>query len=240
MIKYFTGADTLDEFIQHLREKDIAEQVKMLTEKTELWKYLDEYRQAPAYQFYSNHADVLREVSTGYGKMDKPEDYIEGFRRYLEENQNEIAALKLIATSPTQLKRADLKELSLLLDIKGYNLRTLHDAWKNAKRQDVAADIIAYIRTLMLGSVLESREDRVKKAFQRLYQEQNWTVPQKSLLQRIEKQMIAEGIVTVEDLDKQPFDEIGGFERINKRFENHLPAILQKINTYMYNGNQTA
>lgn len=240
MIKYFTGADTLDEFIQHLREKDIAEQVKMLTEKTELWKYLDEYRQAPAYQFYSNHADVLREVSTGYGKMDKPEDYIEGFRRYLEENQNEIAALKLIATSPTQLKRADLKELSLLLDIKGYNLRTLHDAWKNAKRQDVAADIIAYIRTLMLGSVLESREDRVKKAFQRLYQEQNWTVPQKSLLQRIEKQMIAEGIVTIEDLDKQPFDEIGGFERINKRFENHLPDILQKINTYMYNGNQTA
>jgi len=240
MIKYFTGADTLDGFIQHVREKDIAEQVKMLTEKTELWKYLDEYRQAPALQFYSNHADVLREVSTGYGKMDKPEDYIEGFRRYLEENQNEIAALKLIATSPTQLKRADLKELSLLLDTKGYNLRTLHDAWKNAKRQDVAADIIAYIRTLMLGSALESREDRVKKAFQRLYQEQNWTVPQKSLLQRIEKQMIAEGIVTVEDLDKQPFDEIGGFERINKRFENHLPDILQKINTYMYNGNQTA
>lgn len=240
MIKYFTGADTLDEFIQHIREKDIAEQVKMLTEKTELWKYLDEYRQAPAYQFYSNHADVLREVSTGYGEMDKPEDYIEGFRRYLEENQNEIAALKLIATSPTQLKRSDLKELSLLLDTKGYNLRTLHDAWKNAKRQDVAADIIAYIRTLMLGSVLESREDRVKKAFLRLYQEQNWTVPQKSLLQRIEKQMIAEGIVTVEDLDKQPFDEIGGFERINKRFENHLPDILQKINTYMYNGNQTA
>ena len=172
--------------------------------------------------------------------MDKPEDYIEGFRRYLEENQNEIAALKLIATSPTQLKRSDLKELSLLLDTKGYNLRTLHDAWKNAKRQDVAADIIAYIRTLMLGSALESREDRVKKAFLRLYQEQNWTVPQKSLLQRIEKQMIAEGIVTVEDLDKQPFDEIGGFERINKRFENHLPDILQKINTYMYNGNQTA
>ncbi len=240
MIKYFTGADTLDEFIQHLREKDIAEQVKMLAEKTELWKYLDEYRQAPAHQFYSNHADVLREVSTGYGEMDKPEDYIEGFRCYIEENQNEIAALKLIATSPTQLKRADLKELSLLLDTKGYNLRTLHDAWKNAKRQDVAADIIAYIRTLMLGSALESREDRVKKAFQRLYQEQNWTVPQKSLLQRIEKQMIAEGIVTVEDLDKEPFDEIGGFERINKRFENHLPDILQKINTYMYNGNQTA
>lgn len=65
-------------------------------------------------------------------------------------------------------------------------------------------------------------------------------MPQKSLLQRIEKQMIAEGIVTFEDLDKEPFDEIGGFERINKRFENHLPDILQKINIYMYNGIRTA
>lgn len=65
-------------------------------------------------------------------------------------------------------------------------------------------------------------------------------MPQKSLLQQIEKQMIVEGIVTFEDLDKEPFDEIGGFERINKRFENHLPDIQQKINTNMYNGNQTA
>lgn len=128
----------------------------------------------------------------------------------------------------------------MLLDTKGYTLRTLREAWKNVNRQDVAADIIAYIRTLMLGSVLVSREDRVKQAFDKLYQEQSWTVPQKNLLQRIEKQMIAEAIVTVEDLDTEPFDEMGGFDRINKRFENQLPDILQKINTYMYSGNQTA
>jgi len=182
----------------------------------------------------------LRDVTVGYGDSEKPEDYIEGFKQFLEENQNKIAALRLIATAPTQLKRADLKELILLLDTKGYTLRTLREAWKNVNMQDVAADIIAYIRTLMLGSALVSRENRVKQAFEKLYQEQNWTVPQKNLLQRIEKQMIAETIVTVEDLDKEPFDEMGGFERINKRFENKLPDILQKINTYMYNGNQTA
>ncbi len=239
-IKYFTGEDSLDSFIHSIREKAIAQQIKMLSEPNELWKYLDEFRPSPGHQFYSDHADEIRDVTVGYGDSVRPEDYINGFKRFLEENQNEIAAVKLIATSPTQLKRADLKELILLLDTKGYTLRTLHEAWKNAKNVDVAADIIAYIRTLMLGSVLISREDRVKNAFEKLYLEQNWTVPQKNLLQRIEKQMIAESIVTVEDLDKEPFDEMGGFERINKRFENKLQDILQKINKFMYNGNQTA
>ncbi|MFU1859370.1 hypothetical protein ACK8HY_20390 [Sphingobacterium sp. NGMCC 1.201703] len=51
---------------------------------------------------------------------------------------------------------ARFRELSLLPDTKGCNLRTPHDAWKNAKRQDVATDIIAYIRTYMPGSALES------------------------------------------------------------------------------------
>lgn len=239
-IQYLTGEASIDDFIKSVRKNNVQEQINMLSDSSELWKYLDEFKSAPRHQFFSAHEDVLRDVSVGYGKATKPEDYIEGFKNFLEENQNKISALRLIATAPTQLKRSDLKKLMLLLDTNGYNVRTLREAWKNAKREDVAADLIAYIRTLMLGSVLVSREERVKQAFDKLYQEQNWTVPQKNLLQRIEKQMIAEAIVTVEDLDKEPFNEIGGFERINKRFENQLPDILQRINTYMYNGNQTA
>src|SRR5690606_1877350 len=38
-IKYFTGEDSLDSFIQRIREKPIAEQIKMLSETNELWKY---------------------------------------------------------------------------------------------------------------------------------------------------------------------------------------------------------
>ncbi|QNL48950.1 type I restriction-modification system endonuclease [Olivibacter sp. SDN3] len=240
-INYFTGVGSLDEFIHSIREKTLPEQVKLLTDSNDLWKYLDEFKSAPARQFYSNHEDELREVVAGYGTSDKPEDYIEGFKQFIEENQNNIASLKLIATAPTQLKRSDLKELLILLDTKGYTVRTLREAWKSTKKQDVAADIIAYIRTLILGSELVSKEDRVRQAFQKLYSEQNWTVPQKNLLVRIEAQMIAESVVTVDDLDKEPFvSTYGGFNRINQRFDNHLPDILQKINSYMYGGNQTA
>lgn len=239
-IKYFTGEESLDGFIAAVREKPIAEQIQLLSDMQELWKYLDEFKPTAAQQFYSNHEDVLRDVVVGYGDSDKPEDYIEGFKKFLEENQNEIAALKLIATAPTQLKRTDLRDLTILLSTKGYTLPTLRQAWKNAKNQDVAADIIAYIRTLILGSALVSKEERVRQAFAKLYSEQRWTVPQKNLLARIEKQMIAESIVTIEDLDKEPFQEMGGFERLNKRFDNNLPDILQKINTYMYDGSKIA
>lgn len=240
-IQFLTGENSLSDFIQRIKVKSIAEQIQLFSQANELWKYLDEYRRAPAQKYYSDHEDVLRGVFVGYGDMDKPEDYIEGFKQFLEENQNKVAALKLIATSPMQLKRSELKELIMLLDSKGYTLRTLREAWKNARKQDVAADIIAYIRTLMLGSVLMSSEDRVRQAFEKLYAEQIWTTSQKNLLKRVEAQMKAEAVVSVEDFDKEPFStEYGGFERINKRFDNNLPDILQKVNTYMYNGSQTA
>src|SRR5690606_41030948 len=122
-----------------IREKPITEQIERLSETNELWKYLDEFRPTPSHQYYSNHADVLKDVVVGFGDTDKPEDYIEGFKQFLEANQNEIAALKLIATSPAQLKRSDLKELILLLDTKGFKVRTLRQAWKSVKKQDVAA-----------------------------------------------------------------------------------------------------
>src|SRR5690606_34506000 len=43
-IKYFTGEDSLDDFIQNVRDKPIAEQIKLLSETNELWQYLDEFR----------------------------------------------------------------------------------------------------------------------------------------------------------------------------------------------------
>ena len=239
-IQFFTGDDSLDAFIQRIREQAIPQQIELLSSSQELWKYLDEFKPTPRRQFVSTHEDELLYVKTGYGNADKPEDYIDGFKQFLEENQNKIAALKLIATAPTQLKRSDLKELKLMLSTHGYDEATLKAAWREAKKVDIAADLIAYIRTLMLGSALVSREDRVKQAFQKLYVEQNWTAPQKNILQRIEKQMIAEGIVTVEDMDKEPFNEMGGLKRINSRFKEQLPDILEKINGYMYDSEQRA
>lgn len=220
--------------IDELKHNDTNTSVKLIHELPELWKYLDEFKPAPAFQLYSDHVDTFNEITRGYGKAKKPEDYLQSFSDYLKNNVNEIAALKLICTAPKELSRKELKELLLQLDQQGYNVNTLNAAWSAAKHQDVAADIISYIRTLMMGNTLISKEDRIKNAMQKIRQMKSWNKTQLNWLERIEKQMLAETIVSKEDFDKEPFMEAGGFNRLDKIFDNQLGDVLDKMNEYLY------
>ncbi|WP_082461471.1 type I restriction-modification system endonuclease [Pedobacter sp. PACM 27299] len=220
--------------IDELKHNDTHTSVKLIHQLPELWKYLDEFKVAPAHQLYSDHVDTFNEMQRGYGKAKKPEDYLESFSAYLKNNVNEIAALKLICRAPKELSRKELKELLLQLDQQGYNVNTLNAAWSAAKHQDVAADIISYIRTLMIGNTLISKDDRIKNAMQKIRQMKNWNKTQLNWLERIEKQMFAETIVRKEDFDKEPFTEAGGFNRLDKIFENQLGDVLDKMNEYLY------
>lgn len=224
----------INALIEELKQNDTHASINLINQLPDLWKYLDELRTPPVYQLYSDHVDSFTEMERGYGKGQKPEDYLESFSAYLKNNVNKIVALNLICTAPKELSRKDLKELLLQLDQQGYNVNMLNAAWAATKHQDVAADIISYIRTLMIGNILISKEERVKKAMRKIYQMKNWNRTQLNWLERIEKQMLAETIVHKEDLDKEPFVEAGGFNRLDKIFENQLGDILDKMNEYLY------
>jgi len=229
----------INTLIDELKQNDTHTSVKLISQLPNLWKYLDELQSPPAYQLYSDHVDTFSEMTRGYGKAKKPEDYLESFSAYLKNNVNKIVALKLICTAPKELSRKELKELLLQLDQQGYNVNTLNAAWAAAKHEDVAADIISYIRTLMIGNTLISKEDRIKNAMHKIRQMKSWKRNQLNWLERIEKQMLAETIVSREDLDKEPFMEAGGFNRLDNIFDNQLGDILDKMNEYLYE-NQTA
>lgn len=47
----------------------------------------------------SDKEDELTERSRGYGNADKPEDYLDAFSRYVQNNRNEIAALNIICST---------------------------------------------------------------------------------------------------------------------------------------------
>lgn len=224
----------LNGLIEELKHGDIDASVKLINRLSSLWQYLDEFKTAPAYQLYSDHVDTFNEMERGYGKAKKPEDYLESFTAYLKANVNEISALNLICTAPKELSRKELKDLLLKLDLQGYNVSTLNAAWSAAKHQDVAADIISYIRTLMIGNTLISKDDRIKNAMLKIRKMRSWNRSQLSWLERIEKQMLAETIVRKEDFDKDPFTEAGGFSRLDKIFENQLGDVLDKMNEYLY------
>ena len=98
----------------------------------------------------------------------KPEDFLDSFTAFVRDNINTIAALKLVVQRPRDLTRADLKELRLALDHKGYSEANLRRAWADAKNEDIAASIIGFVRQAALGDPLMPYADRVRAAMQRV------------------------------------------------------------------------
>jgi len=222
------------EIIETIKNAKQSEVKKIIQSYSSLWSYLDRKVYKPKVQLLSDHEDEFLGIDRDYGKACKPEDYIENFKKYISENKNKIAALGAIVTSPTSLDRKSLKELKLQLDAEGYNARTLHTAWKNAKNQDIAADIISYIRTLALDVDLIPQEQRIANAFAKVNAMRSWNKIQQRWLDRFKAQLLAEAILTKEDLNNDPFKEEGGYKRIDKIFEGSVDEVLQMLNDNLY------
>lgn len=230
---YFAKGDTPEEFIENLLAVENDAVKKVLANYTTLWDFLDKKVYQPKMQLVSEHYDEVIEVERGYGKASKPEDYIEGFKNFIENNRNQILAIQTICTKPSELDRKSLKELKLLLDQEGYNELTLNAAWKNAKNQDIAADIISYIRTLALDSVLVSHDDRIKNAITKVKAMKNWNTHQLKWIDRFEKQLLHEDIFDKEYIN-ETFKQEGGLQRIQKIFNNELDEVIQLLNDNLY------
>lgn len=229
-----SGGESPDEFIKKLRELEPKEAAKLVKKKKELFKYLDEMRGVPKHQLISHHEDEVQEVARGYGEGTKPEDYLQNFKTFIEENRNKIAAIDIICTRPKELTRKSLKELLLILSGNGFTTPHLKTAWKQSKNEDIAADIIAYIRTLTMGTALETREERIERAFKQLFALRKWTKIQRNWLERIRSKLIDEIILDEEFFSKEPFKSDGGYKRLNKIFKNELDLVVNTINDNLY------
>lgn len=224
-----------DELIDFLRSNPPKEGIKKIYELSGLWKFLDELRPAANPMLIADHEDEFRGMERGYGKGKKPEDYLDSFSQYIKDNQNKITALNIICTSPKELDRKSLRELLIALDQDGFNEIKLKAAWKEAKNEDVAADIISFIRTLAVGNALLGHEERIRNAVKKVREMRTWTRSQQSWIDRFEKQLLKETVLQVEDLNREPFDRDGGFDRLNKLFENQLTEVINTINENLYN-----
>ncbi len=232
--KYRTNGKDPDHFVNIIKETVETKSLEDLNQFKGVWRFLDELKPAPPLQFVSEHDDESRGVDRGYGRGQKPEDYLLSFEQFIKENINKIAALNIICTRPQELDRKSLKELRLELDKNGFNTRAINTAWKESKNQDIAADIISYIRTLAIGDVLISHEERIRKAVEKVRTMNNWNKTQLKWIDRFEKQLLQENVLQKSDLDQAPFNVDGGFNRLNKIFNNDLDNILTTLNEQLY------
>lgn len=236
IFKSLCNDKTPEEFINELRGLDAESAAKEIIQNNSLVEYLDEKYTNEEIIIVSDKEDKVISHTRGYGKGKKPEDYIDEFKKYIEENKNTIQALEVVCTRPQDLTKESLKQLKAILDNKGFNEEYLKTAWKDLNNEEIVADIIAFIRQQALGSPLESNEERVKRAVAKIKKEYYFTKPQENWLSKIEKAMLKEVVINKETLDNGSFKtQSGGFDRLNeKMFNGNLEEIINKLKTYMF------
>ena len=228
---------TPDEFIIDIMSQPIEKVFEWFQKNSDIGKLLDTKGDSgPAFIPISEQPDRIKEISIGYGdgRVEKPEDYIEGFRKFITDPTNDIAALKIILQRPRNLTRKELKEVQLKLELQGFRERDLQTAYKATSNADIAAGIIGFIRQAALGDALISWEQRVDIAVQGILNSTEWTKPQETWLKRIATQMKKEFIVDKESMNSAQFREVGGFNRINRVFEGKLEQLLEDINELVW------
>ncbi len=182
----------------------------------------------------SHHADRMEAVTTGYGDYEKPEDFLETFTSFVNNNQNRIAALSVVVQRPRELTRAELRNLRLELDKMGFSETSLRRAWNDASNEDIAASIIGFVRQAALGDPLIPFETRVQSATKAILAKARWTDPQRTWLRRIAEQITKEIVVDRESIDQGTFAAQGGFNRLNRVFNGQLENILHDFNEELW------
>lgn len=232
---YLTGGKDLNSFAKELNDGKVADSVKRALDCSEAFSVLDKdrtHRKRPV--VIDDHEDEIISHERGYGKASKPEDYIEAFRKFVLENLNEINALKIVCTRPSELTRQTLKELKMELDRHDFTEKQLNTAWNEMTNEDIVADIIAFVRQQAIGSTLISHETRVKNAFAKLRQSHKFNKVQLDWLKRIEKVMLEEAVLDEQMFEQGAFKNNGGFKGIDRRFEGQLHEVMIELNQYLY------
>lgn len=223
-----------DDFIKKLKSMPINEVAAWFTQNPDLGEILDRKGEGSAApMFISEHEDKILPAGRGYGKANKPEDYIQEFSAFIKSHSNDIPALMTVLTRPRELTRKQLRELVLELDRAGFTETNLATAWREMTNQDIAARIVGYIRQAAIGDALVPYNERVDHALQKLLASHNWSGPQRDWLKRIAAQTKANMLVDHAALDDPDLifkREGGGFTRLDKMFNGQLQQVLEAFN----------
>jgi type I restriction enzyme R subunit len=229
-----SGYQSPEAFIDTVLAMQVDQAVEQIKKIREAFQYVSgEGYDDP--KFISIEEDAIKEHSRGYGNVKKPEDYLKEFHNFIETHQNEIAALSIVTNRPKELTRESLKELKLELERNHFNETMLRTAWREITNQDIAADIISFIRQKSLGDSLISKEERIRRAIATTKTTHpELTKVQINWLDRIEQQLLQETVLSKETFEAEAFRNKGGYKTVNKAFGEKLDEYIDEINNHMY------
>jgi len=177
------------------------------------------------------------------------EEIINNFRKFIDENKNEIIALKILYSQPERRKELTynmVKDLRDALLNPPYNL-SIDQVWNAYQHVEPKAvklrtpkgmltDIISLIRfELKIDTMLEPYSEIVNRSFRDWVFRRNagpvqFTNEQMEWLRMIKDHVVSSVRIDKDDFDRTPFDREGGLGKFYQIFGEQTEKILAEIN----------
>ena len=191
-----------------------------------------------------------RVIRTGFSgdSQDKAKETVQSFRKFLEDNKDQITALQILYSRPwkNRLTYKQVKELAAAIQ-QPHAAWTTDRLWRAYEQLDrskvvgsgqrVMTDIISLVG-FAIGTDPELRPypDKVREQFQTWLSEQeqlgaNFTDEQMQWLHAIAEHIATSLEIKTDDFDYVPFAEHGGLGKAYQLFGNTLLQILNDLNT---------
>ncbi len=229
------GVD-IKEYITELRNGSTEITKQKCIDDFDLLKYIEGLKNNAKKGFIiSNKQDTLLETTRGYGKnVSKPEDYIDSFIKYINNNKDNFEAIKIACTKPSTLTKEMLKELNLKLGNEDFTMTSLNSAYSEMTNQEIIADIITYVRKAVLNTPIYNHEERVHSAVAKLIDNNSFNKMQINVIKNIETYMLHESVINEQVFDSGEFKRTGGYNIYNRKFDGKLQQIILELNTYLF------
>jgi len=180
------------------------------------------------------------------GAKERAKTVVGIFKRFIEENKDELTALQIIYSKPYERRHAtyeDIKQLAEAIKKPPYNLtpELLWQAYEQLEKskvrragpQKLLTNIISLIRfTIGESNVLEPFSETVDRRFNGwlTQQERVFSSEQMEWLNLIKDHIATSLSIEMEDFEYAPFHEKGGPVKVYQLFGNDLNLILEELN----------
>jgi len=170
-----------------------------------------------------------------YGRSyKKPEDYLDSFIRFVNENKHVINAIEILSERPKEWNPLVLDELKQKLELKQFKINELQRAHERVYHKSLA-DIISMIKHAFKETApLLTAEERVNAAMERIIEGRQFNKEQMQWLYLIQEHLLQQLTIDMNDFQFAPiFERNGGLRKARKVFEGQLENLVLKINYEM-------
>lgn len=227
-------------------KKELAKEATKVFSNPDVRDYIENVRRVHDQIIDSVNIDSVVFAGFDTNQQDNADRIIKTFRDFIEENKDEILALRIIYDQRYKDRPMAIENLKKLYDkLKAHNI-TVERLWEcyaikkpdKVKRGTVAqlTDLISIIRFEMgYADNLSPFADRVNYNFMQWTLKRNagnvhFTDEQMEWLRLIKDHIITSLSIIPEDLDLSPFDRKGGLGRFYQVFGSDYQSLLNEIN----------